>query len=245
VDALTADSRFALRHFARKPGTTLTMLVVLVAGLTISTLLFTYVYAYAKQPPPGVTLEDDLVRIRGSRTYGGPERGYRTFSEEEFLEHRKLTTHFSAVAGWTDASAALTVGDDAERQRLAARVTFVTENYFSVLADDGLGRSAGPARSACHLHERERAPDGTRDGATARDRHPPVVRCGANSAHPTAPDGERATGYRGAHGCLARAAHRHDVHSGAAVRSWNHVSSDGVQVPRAAAVDPAVTLRSE
>ena len=133
VDALAADSRFALRHFARKPGTTLTMLVVLVAGLAISTLLFTYVYAYAKQPPPGVTLEDDLVRIRGSRTYGGPERGYRTFSEEEFLEHRKLTTHFSAVAGWTDASAALTVGDGAERQRLAARVTFVTENYFSVL----------------------------------------------------------------------------------------------------------------
>jgi len=56
VDALAADSRFALRHFARKPGTTLTMLVVLVAGLAISTLLFTYVYAYAKQPPPGVTV---------------------------------------------------------------------------------------------------------------------------------------------------------------------------------------------
>src|SRR5688572_30607784 len=38
VDGLAADSRFALRHFARKPGTTITMFVVLAAGMVISTL---------------------------------------------------------------------------------------------------------------------------------------------------------------------------------------------------------------
>ena len=133
VDALRADARFALRHFARKLGTTLTMFVVLAVGMSISTLLFTYVYAYAKAPPPGVTLRDDLVRIRGSRGWGGSERGFRTFSEEEFLEYRALTTLFTSVAGWTDAMTALTPGADVERGRLEARVSFVTENYFSVL----------------------------------------------------------------------------------------------------------------
>ena len=145
VDGLAADSRFALRHFARKPGTTITMFVVLAAGMVISTLLFTYVHGYAFRPPPGITLEDDLVRVRGSRDDGAAGRGYRTFSEDEFLEYRKLTQHFSAVAGWTDATAALTTGDGAERRRLDARVSFVTENYFSVL---GVRPALGPGLPA-------------------------------------------------------------------------------------------------
>ena len=141
LDALSADSRFALRHFARKLATTITMFVVLAAGISISTLLFTYVQAYAVRPPPGITLEDDLVRIRGSRTYGGAERGFRTFSEDEFREYQKLTTRFSAIAGSTDASVVLTTGDGAERSRPEARVTFVTPSYFPVL---GVRPAMGP-----------------------------------------------------------------------------------------------------
>jgi predicted permease len=145
LDALAADARFALRHFARKPGTTLTMLLVLVAGLSISTLLFSYVYAYALQPPPGVTLEDDLVRIRGTRDAGAAGRLYRTFTEEELLEYRKLTGVFASVAGWTDAATSLALAGDAERRGLESRVTFVTENYFSVL---GVRPALGPGLPA-------------------------------------------------------------------------------------------------
>src|SRR5687768_926029 len=133
VDTLRADCRFALRHFARKLGTTVTMFVVLVGGMTISTLLFSYVHAYAKQPPPGITLEDDLVRIRGSRSVGGGERGLRPFDEPEFLEYRKLTQLFRSIAGFADVTATIGVSDDADRRGLEARATFVTENYFSVL----------------------------------------------------------------------------------------------------------------
>ena len=133
LDALAADVRFALRHFARTPGTTVTMFVVLAVGMSISTLLFSYVHSYAVQPPPGIALEDDLVRIRGSRSAGVDGRLYRTFSEEEFLAYRKLTDHFRAVAGWTDQAVQLDAGDDAGRRGLEARATFVTENYFSVL----------------------------------------------------------------------------------------------------------------
>ena len=133
LDAVVADVRFAFRQFARRAGTTATMLVVLAVGMGITTLLFSYVYAYANQPPPGIALEEDLVRIRGSRTAGLAGRGYRTFSQDEFQEYQKLTDHFTAVAGWTDATVVLSSGSDPARRGLESRATFVTENYFSVL----------------------------------------------------------------------------------------------------------------
>lgn len=145
LDALAADLRFALRQFARRPLPTVTMFVVLAVGMSISTLLFSYVHSYAVQPPPGVALDDDLVRIRGSQGAGADGRVYRAFSDEEFLEYRRLGGQFSAVAGWTDALVGLDVGDDPERSGLAARVSFVTENYFPVL---GLRPVLGPGLPA-------------------------------------------------------------------------------------------------
>ena len=133
VDALAADLRFALRQFARKPGTTITMFVVLAVGMGISTLLFSFVHSFSERPPPGVALQDDLVRIRGSRADGEGGRYSRTFSRDEFLEYRKLTGQFGAVAGWIDETVPLDAGGDAERRGLEADATFVTENYFSVL----------------------------------------------------------------------------------------------------------------
>ena len=133
LSALVADSRFALRHFGRKPGTTITMIVVLAVGMSVSTMLFSYVHSYAAQPPLAIALEDDLVRIRGSQDAGAAGRASRTFSEEEFLEYQRLTDHFRAVAGWTGQMVALDAGDDPERRGLDAKATFVTENYFAVL----------------------------------------------------------------------------------------------------------------
>jgi len=133
LDALAADLRFALRQFARRPWTTLTMLGVLSVGLCISTLLFSYVHSYATLPPVGVAREDDLVRIRGGWSGGAEGPVGRDFPEEEFLEYRKLTGPFRAVAGWADAMVALDAGSDVERRGLDAKASFVTENYFSVL----------------------------------------------------------------------------------------------------------------
>ncbi|HEX2188992.1 MAG TPA: ABC transporter permease, partial [Longimicrobiaceae bacterium] len=133
LDALVADARFALRHFARKPGTTLVMLVVLAVGMSISTLLFAYVHSYATQPPPGVPRADGLVRIRGSQDDGAAGRAVRGFSEEELLAYRKLAGPFASTAGWTDARVALDAGSEVDRRGLDAKVTFVTEDYFPVL----------------------------------------------------------------------------------------------------------------
>jgi predicted permease len=132
LDDLAADCRFAAGHFARKPGVTITMLVVLAFGMSISTLLFSYIHSYAVQPPAGIERSDELVRIRGSHAARANERSSRTFSEDEFLEYRNLTGQFAAVAGWMNAPVALQVGADDQRG-LAGNANFVTENYFSVL----------------------------------------------------------------------------------------------------------------
>ena len=145
VDTLRADCQFALRHFVRQLGTTATMLAVLIGGMTISTLLFSYVHAYAFRAPPGVTLTGHLVRIRGSQDAGAGGRVFRIFADDEFLEYRRLTDHFTAVAGWSDAMVALGVGDDTRRRGLEGRVSFVTENYFSVL---GVRPQLGPGLPA-------------------------------------------------------------------------------------------------
>ena len=135
LDDMKADSRFALRHFARKPGTTIMMLVVLAFGMSISTLLFSFVHGMRVLPPPGVTLEDDLVRIRGSRLVQSrfDPISPRHFQEDEFLAYRNLTSHFTSVAGWVEQYGVLQIPGDAARTGYPAEVNFVTENYFRVL----------------------------------------------------------------------------------------------------------------
>ncbi|MEX2281096.1 MAG: ABC transporter permease, partial [Gemmatimonadota bacterium] len=133
LDDLEADSRFALRHFARKPGTTIMMFIVLAFGMSISTLLFSWVHGLSVLPPPSVTLEDDLVRIRGSRVLSSGDLGSRPLDEQEFFAYRNLTSHFTAVAGWIDQTGVLQLPDDAARIGYSADLIFVTENYFRVL----------------------------------------------------------------------------------------------------------------
>ena len=133
AEALAADLRFARRHLARTPLTTLTMLLVLVGGMTIAALLFSFVHSYAVQPPPGVARADDLVRIRGSRTAGVDGRGTRAFSADELREYQALGDQFRLVAGWTEARVPLVVDGGAERRTLEASVVFVTASYFPVL----------------------------------------------------------------------------------------------------------------
>ena len=145
LDTLLADLRFALRQFARRPVTTIVMFVVLSVGISISTLLFSFVHSYAFRAPPTVEADEDLVRIRGSRAAGAAGRGVRTFMEDEFLAYRSLGDQFESVAGWVDSEVALIEDDDAERRVLAARVTFVTENYFQTL---GVRPVAGPGLHA-------------------------------------------------------------------------------------------------
>lgn len=150
LDALTADVRFAFRHFGRRPVTTIVMFIVLAVGMSISTLMFSFVHSYSTQAPIGVEGADDLVRIRGSQSAGSAGRGVRPFTEDEFLAYRSMSDHFAAVAGWNDVTAALIADDDVERRVQDARISFVTENYFAVL---GVQPALGPGLPTAENHD--------------------------------------------------------------------------------------------
>ncbi|CAN5345767.1 hypothetical protein BH24GEM3_BH24GEM3_07620 [soil metagenome] len=129
LDALIADTRFGLRHFGRRPGTTIAIVVVLALDMGIATNLFSFLHSYSVQPPPGIARADDLVRIRGSQT-SAQGLGSRGFSHDELQEYQSLTDHFRDVAGWADDGVVLDVEGDEERQALSA---IATESYFTLL----------------------------------------------------------------------------------------------------------------
>ena len=130
LETLARDVRFALRHFGRKPGMTMTIVAVLTIGMSISTVLFSFVHSYSVQPPPGIPRGDDLVRIRASQrsTEGS---GVRQLSLDELREYQRLTDYFSDIAGW--ANGGVVIGGDGERPALSTTASFVTDSYFAVL----------------------------------------------------------------------------------------------------------------
>lgn len=148
LDALLSDLRYAFRQYAHRPGTTLVMFIVLVVGISLTTLLFSFVHSYATQPPPGIERAADLVRIRGSQSAGADGRAQRALSEAELDAVMALRSQFARVAGWTQASAVLDAGPQPEQRGLEARITFVTADYFDVLGvrpryGPGLATSSG------------------------------------------------------------------------------------------------------
>ena len=133
LEALAADSRFALRHFGRNPGATLTMLIVLAIGMSFATALFSFMYAYTNQRPIGVAASDDIVRIRGrTQTVGHSQPLLRRVSPEELEEYQRLTSHFSAVAGYAEHNVTFEANGDVANAASGTAV-FATPNYFDVL----------------------------------------------------------------------------------------------------------------
>ena len=73
IESLLGDVRFAFRHFARTPLTTITLVLVLSLGIGVNSALFSILQSVTMRPAPGVPSDDALVRVRGttfSRTEG-------------------------------------------------------------------------------------------------------------------------------------------------------------------------------
>jgi predicted permease len=133
IESIVADVRFAVRYFGRKPITTATMVLVLALGIGFNTALFVLMYSFVNGPPPGMALQESLVRIRGigRATWPGRIIG-REFSYPEYREYASQTRLFSAVAAWTSSDVVFDLGGQEENLHSAA-ATYVTAGYFTVL----------------------------------------------------------------------------------------------------------------
>jgi putative ABC transport system permease protein len=132
VEALVADVRFALRHFARTPLTAITLVLVLSLGIGVNSALFSLLQTLMMRPAPGVKADDALVRIRGlafARTEGQREARRLSMPEINDLASRRET--FSAVAGYAVDQMVLDPGDGSDLR--PDEVQFVTPNFFATL----------------------------------------------------------------------------------------------------------------
>ena len=152
VESVMADTRFAFRYFARKPLSTITIVLVLALGIGVNTALFSMLQAITMRPAVGVPKDASHVRFwalqqktRGARW----ELSDFSYPEIEALASRPET--FREVAAWT---AEEVIVQSRERGLLRGiNAEFVTPNYWRTL---GVPIVAGPGYAAA---------DGSRDMA--------------------------------------------------------------------------------
>ncbi len=132
IEHTLQDLRSAIRHFARAPIATATMIGIFALGIGFSAALFLFVKSVVSGPVPGIPRQESLVRIRGiDRTTPGRAIG-REFSYPEYRAYAAQSALFSDVAAWTSSDIVFDVGTrEANPQSGAA--TYVTGNYFRVL----------------------------------------------------------------------------------------------------------------
>src|SRR5687768_5511162 len=132
VESIIADTRFAFRYFARKPLTTVTIVLVLALGIGANTALFSILQSFTMRPAVGVPKDASHVRIWAiEQKSRGARRELSEFSwpELQLLAARKET--FRDVAGWTWAEV---IVQAPERSFLRpVRGEFVTPNYWRTL----------------------------------------------------------------------------------------------------------------
>ncbi len=139
VEALIADLRFALRYFARKPMTAVTIVVVLGLGIGANSAIFTVLHAVLARPAPAVPKDDSHARIYGLETARGGHSELRDFSYAELAQLAERRETFVAVAGWTAHDVVLALVDSSGSNDVGAE--FVTPNFFTTL---GVPLVAGP-----------------------------------------------------------------------------------------------------
>ena len=88
LESLAADVRFGLRQFARRPVSTITMIVVLALGIGFNSALFVLVSSFVRGVPAGFTPDESLVRIRGIDR--NQSRGFALGREFSYLGVRRV-----------------------------------------------------------------------------------------------------------------------------------------------------------
>src|ERR1043165_4847676 len=100
MDSVSGDLRFAVRHFAHRPLSAATIVVVLALGIGVHTALFAVVQAFTVRPAPGVPLDDALVRIRPKEQLLKGGRWYlRDVSYPDLRDLAEERATFANVAG--------------------------------------------------------------------------------------------------------------------------------------------------
>jgi predicted permease len=143
-DSVSADVRFAFRFFARKPLSSITIVLVLALGIAGYAAVFGLIQSATVRPPLGVPDSVPLVRVRALvRERDQPSWHSTRFSYPALREMSALRTIFSAATAWTENDVFTDMPGVLDQAR--TRVHFVTDGYFSVIGVRPAQGSALPA----------------------------------------------------------------------------------------------------
>ena len=140
IESVLADLRFAFRYFARKPLTTITIILVLAMGIGANTALFSILQAFTMRPAIGVPDDKSHIRIWAlqQKTRGAKwELSEFTLPEVELLAERREA--FTDVAAWTSDEVIIQAPERSLVRGMFAE--FVTPNYWRTL---GVSPMRGP-----------------------------------------------------------------------------------------------------
>ena len=142
IEALLADTRFALRWLRKSPGFALVAIASLAIGIGFNTALFTIVDALLFKPLP-VAAPERLIDVFTSDSTGTVD--YSTSSYPDYLDLQARNEVFDGLVGYSPMMAAVNLDS---RSRLAMG-EIVTGNYFQVFGvGAAIGRTILPADDA-------------------------------------------------------------------------------------------------
>jgi len=135
MDGLRQDLRYAVRLFAKSPGFTFVVVLVLALGIGANTAIFSLVNAALLRPLSGVSNPDELVLLERTLNGHASSSGY-----PDYVDYRDSN---SALAGLAAHCGTPLTFDNGMTERL--RGDLVSGNYFNVLGvKAALGRLITP-----------------------------------------------------------------------------------------------------
>jgi len=122
------DFRFGARTLLRRPGFTLTAVLILGLGIGAPTTVLTVVNALFFRPPPQIAEPHRLIRVTRS---WAPGEGGGALGNPDYLYYRENASTLSGLAAFGGARAVSYTTGGQENDQL--QVLFVSDNYFEVL----------------------------------------------------------------------------------------------------------------
>src|SRR5690606_35127743 len=96
LGVLWGDVHYAFRHFRRTKAMTMTIVLILMLGVTVNAVVFAIADGVINRPPPGVPDDPALVTLRATGTM--PRDQSKAFSFNELQQYAKRTELFESVA---------------------------------------------------------------------------------------------------------------------------------------------------
>jgi predicted permease len=130
VESTASDIRYAIRHYARTPLTSATIVLTLTLGIGATASMYSVMDGLINRPPPGIPDDPSLVLLRGLDVDLSGARN-RSMSWAEVSANAGRTDRFASVAAWTTAYNVLVdVTGEGGEGLSTVRAQFVSPNFF-------------------------------------------------------------------------------------------------------------------